>query len=60
MICLFLKNENPGSAVKETGTRDKERPEDLDWTGQITAPLIINGDIKGIVTIFYNYVSGDS
>ncbi|KAF4078176.1 hypothetical protein AMELA_G00196340 [Ameiurus melas] len=37
-----------GSTVKDPGTRDKQRHLDSDWTGQITAPLIINGDIKGL------------
>ncbi|XP_017343684.1 tumor necrosis factor receptor superfamily member 1A [Ictalurus punctatus] len=37
-----------GSTVKDPGTRDKQRHLDLDWTGQSTTPLIINGDIKGL------------
>ncbi|XP_026776089.1 tumor necrosis factor receptor superfamily member 1A [Pangasianodon hypophthalmus] len=39
-------NMIPGSAVKDPGTRDKQRHLDSDWTGQIKAPLIINGDLK--------------
>lgn len=52
MISLFLKNIISGTAVKDPGTRDKQRRLDSDWTRQIAAPLIINEGIKGIVTIY--------
>lgn len=47
----------PGSAVKDPGTRDQLKYLDSDRTRQTTAPLIDNGEMKGIVSIFYNEVS---
>lgn len=51
LISLFLKNIIPGSAVKEPGP-GPGLDLDLDWIGEIRAPLIINGNIKGIITFF--------
>lgn len=47
----------PGSVVKDPGTRDQLKYLDSDRTRQTTAPLIDNGEMKGIVSIFYNEVS---
>ncbi|XP_060794199.1 tumor necrosis factor receptor superfamily member 1A isoform X2 [Neoarius graeffei] len=41
----LLLNIISGTAVKDPGTRDKQRRLDSDWTRQIAAPLIINEEL---------------